>query len=99
MKPIEINDEAAAEGRIAAQWYEDVREGLGVDFRLELKRAFAKIRENPRLYPSIRGSFHYFILDRFPYSLIYKELADRIWIAAIKQHKRRSQYWTGRQPE
>ncbi len=38
-------------------------------------------------------------LHRFPYSVIYEELADHIWVAAVGHHSRQPGYWACRRPE
>jgi hypothetical protein len=37
-------------------------------------------------------------LHRFPYSLFYEDLPDRVWVAAVGHHRRRPSYWARRRP-
>ncbi len=55
MTPINFHPEAADESRAAAARYENLRAGLGEDFRAELAAALARIRENPHLYAAECG--------------------------------------------
>ena len=98
MKPIRFHPDAADEARAAAAHYEASRAGLGADFKTELAAALARIRENPLLYASEFGSIRVCPLHRFPYSVFYEDLADRIWVAAIGHQHRRPGYWARRRP-
>lgn len=98
MKPAEFHPDAAEEAREAAAYYENIRTGLGVDFQTELDRALARLRDNPLLYAAETGAIRVCPLQRFPYSIFYEDLADRVWIAAVGHHRRRPGYWARRRP-
>lgn len=99
MKPIDFHPTAAAEAREVADRYEVLRPGLGVDFRAELTDTLARIRANPQMYAAEAGAIRFAPLHRFPYSVIYEELADRIWVAAVGHHSRGPGYWAQRRPD
>jgi toxin ParE1/3/4 len=69
---------------------------LGDDFRKELSDALARVQDNPFMHAAESGSLRIAPLHRFPYSLIYEDLPDRIWIAAVAHHSRRPGYWSRR---
>ena len=71
------------EARETAAHYEAIRAGLGADFRAELDAALARIRNNPLLYAAESGTIRVCLLHRFPYSVFYEDLSDRIWVAAV----------------
>ena len=96
MKPIQFHRDAADEVWDAAGRYEQVKPGLGDDFRSELRDALTRIQHNPRLYAAETGAIRICPLHRFPYSIFYEELADRLWIAAVGHHSRRPGYWAHR---
>lgn len=98
MKPIIFDPNAAEEARDAARWYEQEKEGLGIEFRSELRAALARVQENPQMYAAESGSIRICPLHRFPYSIFYEELANEIWIAAVGHHHRRPGFWSGRRP-
>lgn len=98
MKPVEFHPDAADEANDAVDYYEGIRAGLGDDFRVELEAALARIQQNPQMYAAESGSVRVCPLHRFPYSIDYEELADRIWVAAVGHQKRRPGYWTRRKP-
>lgn len=98
MKPIEFHPDAAEEARQAAADYEDTRAGLGTDFQAELAAALGRIRDNPLMYAAEFGTSRVCPLHRFPYSVFYEDLADRVWVAAVGHHRRRPGYWARRRP-
>jgi hypothetical protein len=98
VKPIEFHPDAAQEANDAVDYYDGLRPGLGDDFRAELDAALARIQQNPQLYAVERGSIRVCPLHRFPYSVYYEELADRIWVAAVGHQSRRPGYWARRKP-
>jgi hypothetical protein len=99
MKPVVFHVDAAQEAREARDYYDGVRAGLGDDFQAELEAAVARIKENPYLYAAESGTIHICPLNRFPYSLYYEDLDDRIWIAAVGHQHRRPGYWARRRPD
>ena len=96
MKPIVFHPDAAEEAREAAAHYEAIRVELGAGFKAELEAALARISDNPLLYAAESGSMRVCPLHRFPYSLFYQDLEDRIWVAAVGHHQRRPGYWQRR---
>ena len=99
MKPIVFHPDAAREARDAVDYYEGVRPGLGDDFQAELDAALARIQQNPQLYAAESDSIRICPLRRFPYSVYYEELVDRIWVATVGHQHRRPGYWSRRRPD
>ena len=97
---IRILAEAEAESQAAAQWYEDRRAGLGVEFLEALIDGFIAIEKTPLRFPRMetRSSRHYrrLLLDRFPYKIIYEIRDNRIWVIAVAHAHRRPNYWRRR---
>jgi hypothetical protein len=93
-----FHPDASEEARRAAVHYEAIRAGLGDDFRADLDASLARIRQNPQLYAAESGSIRSCPLHRFPYSIFFEELADRVWVAAVGHHSRRPGYWAHRRP-
>ena len=99
MKPIQFHPDAAEEVRAAAARYCDIRPTLADDFREELATTLTRIRENPFLYAAETGDIRVASVHRFPYVVIYEDLTDQIWVAAVAHHGRRPGYWSGRRPD
>lgn len=98
MKPSEFHPDAAAEAREAGERYEDIRPQLGEEFRDEFNAALTRIRENPLMYAAESGAIRIAPLHRFPYSFVYEDLTDCVWIAAVAHDSRRPGYWSRRRP-
>lgn len=100
MKPATLHAHAEAELREALEYYEKQRPGLGGEFLREFEAALQRVRENPHAYaaeddPGIRSC----PLRRFPYTLVYVEIVDHVWVAAVAHQRRRPRYWARRRPD
>ena len=95
-RQIDVHPEAVAEARAAAQWYGE-RSALAADaFLAGLDRAIERIAENPEMYPHfVRGTRRY-LLQRFPFYLVYREVVGKLEIVAIAHGRRKPGYWKKR---
>lgn len=98
-----VLDEAEEELTEAHDWYEANRPGLGLEFRLAIEEAMRRLIEEtaaalpiPGVNPSsgIRRVF----VKRFPYSIVFMEHGNAVWILAFAHHHRRPGYWRTRKP-
>ena len=100
MKPVIFHSGAEFDFRSAVMYYENQREGLGREFRLEVEAAVAGIRDHPQAFPShTEPGTRKCLLRRFPFTIFFAELKGSIWIAAVAHQKRRPGYWSNRRPE
>ena len=87
----------------SAEDYEAAEPGLGSEFRQEVRSIVALIERHHRIGPSVNAgtktALREFLLDRFPYRLIYSIDANDIIIVALAHQHRRSGYWRGRVEE
>jgi toxin ParE1/3/4 len=99
VKPVIFHSEARREVRREVSYYEEQRENLGRELRIEIEAAVQRLRLNPRAYPlhDHQGT-RKLVLRRFPFTIFFVELDDSFWIAAVAHHKRRPDYWAGRRP-
>ena len=88
-RPIDIHPDAAREANEAVDYYELMQEGLGDDFRKDMKAALDRIQQNPRLYGVESGDSS--SLPTSPVSLqrLLRRSDHRIWVAAIGHQRRR----------
>lgn len=99
MKPANLHADAEDELREAMDYYERQRPGLGGEFRRQFEAALQRVRENPQAYPAEDDpGVRHCPLRRFPYTIVYMDLDDRIWVAAVAHQRRRPRYWARRQP-
>jgi plasmid stabilization system protein ParE len=96
LKPVRVLHQAEAEADKAFDWYEGQSESAASGFAAELRDAFLKIRKNPKLYPAYLHGTQHRILNRYPFSVVYRELLDVIQIIAVAHAKRRPGYWKKR---
>lgn len=70
----------------AADWYDDIRPGLGDEFLLSLDAVLQLIRRRPAIGSPQRWNTRRKLMRRFPYAIFYRVHADRIDIlGAIPQ--------------
>jgi toxin ParE1/3/4 len=96
MKPAEFHPEAEAELDRAIGYYEQQAPGLGRDLRKEVEMAVHKIQIAPSRWKPYSKRTRRFLIRRFPYLIIFRELADNILIIAVAHGSRRPDYWHGR---
>lgn len=82
--------------RDSYKWYESRARGLGEDFLSELESAFQIIKEIPDTWPLIAKNFRRYLLDRFPFGVIYQKKNDQIYVVAIMHLSREPGYWIER---
>ena len=78
MRQVIVHDEAEAEFREAAIFYESQASGLGDDLIAEVKGAIESVVRYPEAGPVVRGGARRRLVLRFPYAVIYRIEPDRI---------------------
>jgi hypothetical protein len=84
-----LEPEAEAEIAEAADWYNEQKSGLGVDFVLAVASTLAAVQRNPLQYQIVWKEYRRAGIARFPYGLIYR-LTDRELIVMSCFHGRRN---------
>jgi plasmid stabilization system protein ParE len=90
---------ARSELREAVRWYNVKRSGLGREFNDEVKKATERIAQFPDAWPPISQSARRFLLNRFPYGVIYLVEDNTIVIVAIMHLRRNPVVWQKRLQE
>jgi plasmid stabilization system protein ParE len=85
-------DVREARAFVAAKFGRQVRQGLNA----ELRRAIALLREHPFAGKSSGRTAREYVLDGYPYSLIYSIENDEIVIAALYHQNRDPVFWHDR---
>jgi hypothetical protein len=93
--------EAQLEFLDASQWYEEMRQGLGTEFLSVLGHAFGLIERFPRIATRISSKKspverRRFVLEGFPYAVIYEVRAEEVVVLAVAHTRRRPGYWKRR---
>lgn len=92
-KPLRLSLQAELEATEARQWYEERSEAVARRIIDELKLGLARISEVPERFPFFREPFRQYILQKFPYVVIYRERVDVVEVIAVAHAKRRPGYW------
>ena len=98
---VTVHADAAAEVDAAAVWYEDQRDGLGLQFLAAVDRAIEQARAWPQSGTRVEGLPPDLVVrrlpaSRFPYHVAYVASDDRIHILAVAHDHRRPGYWNSR---
>jgi plasmid stabilization system protein ParE len=91
-----FHSQAEFELNEAAAYYAAAREGLGDAFLAEVHRSVDQLCATPLAGRIVDKDVRWWVVRRFPYSILYRARPDHIRILAIAHHKRRPLYWRGR---
>jgi plasmid stabilization system protein ParE len=78
----------------AVEFYDEKGFGLGERFQKAVFHAVERIRQNPQTGMIWIQETRLFIVNRFPYGIVFKNLTDYIFIVAIYHLSREPDYWT-----
>ena len=96
MKPVTVHPEAEAKADQAFARYWAQSQAAAFGFDDELTEAFKRLRAGPSTgAPFLRGTRR-ILLDRYPFSIVFRERLHDIQIIAVAHAKRRPGYWTKR---
>ncbi len=93
---LEMHPEARLEFREAIAYYEDCRDGLGLEFSREILSSIRRIAEAPLLWSRFTDHSRRILTKRFPYSIIYQVLDEGALIVAVAHQSRKPGYWKNR---
>ncbi len=96
MKRIELHPAAEAEMCAAACYYETCHPGLGDRFLEEVSVVGNRIAEHPEAWPVISGQIRRCLLNRFPFGLLFRIEAKRIYVLSVMHLRREPNYWQNR---
>ncbi len=98
MKKVRYEDAADEELIDEIVRYELRREGLGTEFLNAVREAVRLLTQNPGAWQASEHGrdVRRFVMDRFPFTIVYSELADEILVIAIAHASREPGYWRTR---
>jgi toxin ParE1/3/4 len=98
MKPVRFDEDADEELIDEIARYELRREGLGTEFLTAVRDAVRLITQNPAAWQAsaYAAGVRRFVMQRFPFTIVYTELADEILIIAVAATSREPGYWRNR---
>ncbi|MFQ5683975.1 MAG: type II toxin-antitoxin system RelE/ParE family toxin [Candidatus Binatia bacterium] len=95
-RPVDVHPEAVAEAQAAYQWYRKRNETAAEAFLVELDRAVKLISDGPITWPVFLHGTRHFLLRRFPFSVVYREVSEVIQVVAVAHARRKPGHWKGR---
>ena len=81
----------------AIDYYELELSGLGKRFQKEVKDAVNRISQYPFAWSTEKKGIRKYIMQNFPYQLIYSVADDHILILAVAHQHRKPDYWLDKQ--
>lgn len=95
-KKIEIHEEAALEYEAALDWYLERSLLAASKFVDALSRSMEMIVGAPHRWTAGSLGTRRFLLQRFPFAIVYRELPAAIQVLAIAHTRRKPGYWKQR---
>lgn len=95
-KSLDIHPSALAELKSSISWYLERDETTATKFVAEIDRAIDLVLASPRRWPTGDLDTRRFVLQRFPYAVIYHERKSVVRILAIAHGHRQPGYWKER---
>lgn len=80
----------------AVEFYGKRRTALGQAFLSEVKRGYAQLKQEPLIGSPIEYDERKYVLQGYPYSLIYRIEESTINVIAVAHHSRKYGYWRKR---
>src|SRR5262245_52810411 len=94
--PIRFLPEARDEYDQAADWYEQQRPGLGVDFIARVREVLQRIAANPRIHGVVYQDVRKAVVRRFPYVVLYREDQGEVVVISVFHTSRDPSIWQSR---
>jgi toxin ParE1/3/4 len=95
-KSYRLHPEALQELEAADDWYLQRSLDASAAFIGSALDAFDTISQAPHRWPKYLHGTRRFVLDRFPFSIVYLDDPDAVIIIAVAHSKRRPGYWKSR---
>jgi len=93
---VRFHSEAVSELNAAVDYYEENEAGLGIEFVMEIQKGIEMILKYPESWQQISASTRRYIINRFPFGIIYLSFEDTISITVIMHLNRKPGYWKKR---
>ena len=95
-KLFRFHPEASQDLREAVGWYRSRSPSIAVEFRIAASIVIRQIVQSPNRWPKYLHGTRRFVLQRFPFSIIYLDDPGEVIIVARAHNKRKPGYWKQR---
>lgn len=92
-KELTVTASAQFEIDEAILWYDAINPALADHLLERIETGYSQIQLHPEIGPPYAEKYRHYIIDRFPYAIIYHERADSVEVLAFAHHKREPFYW------
>jgi plasmid stabilization system protein ParE len=89
---LEFSALAKTELEDARAYYNLQQKELGERFKEHIKESMDSIIQFPTLYPKVTDELHRVVVHKFPYSIFYVQIDERIVIVSIAHQHRKPFY-------
>ena len=96
MAKVDVLSIAEQEFTKALGWYAERSLRTAEGFDAEFDKALQTIGADPRRFPLCDERHRFYLMDRYPYQVIYREEPDEVVVIAVAHSKRRPRYWATR---
>lgn len=97
MRLVRFHPEAEVELIAEAKYYNECAHGLGERFIREIQAAVHLAAAFPKIGAPYKHSTRRVFPKTFPFSVVYREIADELVILAIAPFPRKPAYWRDRE--
>jgi toxin ParE1/3/4 len=80
----------------ALAWYHARSSQAAAGFEAAMEVALQRIGDNPELSPLCDDRHRFYVLRRYPYSVICRVESGDVLVVAVAHNRRASVYWQGR---
>jgi plasmid stabilization system protein ParE len=95
-KPYQFHPAALQEFEAADDWYAERSADASAEFLSAIADALENISSSSRRWPRYLYGTRRFVLQRFPFSVVYLDGPDVVRIVAVANAKRKPGYWRQR---
>lgn len=96
MYQLEISEDAKLDIYDAFLWYEEQREGLGLNFELSLEAGFNLVQRNPFQFEVKHNQIRVHFINKFPFGIHYFVDGQIIKVLAVFHTSRDPKNWFDR---
>jgi plasmid stabilization system protein ParE len=96
MSKLRISSAAEEDYTDALCWYAERSQRAAARFEAEFDKVLEAIGSAPERFPFCDERHRFYLMDRFPYQVIYREESGGYVVIAVAHGKRSPRYWSGR---
>ena len=96
MNRVRYHPAAGNDIQTAVDFYDARRRKLGDAFLAVVRASARRLKEKPFLGPPLDGPIRRFVVQRFPYTIVYEPTPEGIYVLAVIHDRQEPDLWKGR---